>query len=607
MAALESKNAGKALAVIVMLLVLPMLLIGYFYHSISSVEIRALENEIAGSKLLQTVYPVMMSSGKEAKPEQLAAIQELERKHGISDNESFAYHWAVEKNQHAKLSTASHNESLELDVANYVTGVAANSGLSLDNDLSTYYLIDATVLTLPRQVKDLWSLGEMMQSLATNPSNFKSKLPDIAQLQGRVLAIRDRFEDSLIRSVKYGGDSENIEKIRAEDAQMGAKIEELSTLIATSNQGLSSQTYFKFARSSNSIATIKSHAWVISAAAFAELDHKLFVRLTAAKNRLNALTLLGFVTAALGLCLAHQMFRKTLIKLDQVETGRAVALTAQADAERINDEIANLNRDLADKVKALQEAQNEIVKKGRMEQLGQLTATIAHELRNPLGSVRTSAYLINRKAGGKGLGIDDQISRIEKGVVRCDNIITQLLDFSRTKQISAMPANLDSWLTGIITEEANKLPAQVHVDCILGLDDALVPFDPARMQRAVINLMNNAVEAMINKDIKAGDPVNGYPHIWISTLRIGDDAVIRVKDNGPGIDAELISKIREPLYTTKSFGTGLGIPAIEQIAVQHNGRLEIHSRKGEGAEFSIFIPMTETKHETPPDNLAAVA
>jgi signal transduction histidine kinase len=294
-----------------------------------------------------------------------------------------------------------------------------------------------------------------------------------------------------------------------------------------------------------------------------------------------------------------------LTKLDEVESAHAMALRAHGEAERINDEIAILNRDLAEKVKALQEAQNEIVKKGRMEQLGQLTATIAHELRNPLGSVRTSAYLINRKAGGKGLGIDEQISRIEKGVVRCDNIITQLLDFSRTKQLTATPANLDSWLAGIVTEEANKLPANVQIDCILGLDDMSVPFDPARLQRAIINLMSNAIEAMTSKDASTSDRTGGYPQIWIKTFRAGNEAAISVRDNGPGIDPDLINKIREPLYTTKSFGTGLGLPAIEQIAAQHGGRLEIQSRMGEGAEFIIYIPVFQLQAE-PGDGSAGV-
>jgi signal transduction histidine kinase len=94
-----------------------------------------------------------------------------------------------------------------------------------------------------------------------------------------------------------------------------------------------------------------------------------------------------------------------------------------------------------------------------MEQLGQLTATVAHEIRNPLGAVRTSAFLLERKIRGKGLGVEAQIERINKGVTRCDNIITQLLDYSRTKQLTCRAENLDDWLAAAVEEEAQRLPA----------------------------------------------------------------------------------------------------------------------------------------------------
>jgi signal transduction histidine kinase len=597
MAALESRNAGQALAIIVLLLMLPMLLIGYFYYSNASVEIASLQNELAGSKLLQVVYPPLMSTEKKVNPEQLALIHDLEVTVLDSARDGFENRWANHMKSTAGMTPDKLDEMSRNGIAAYVGDVAGDSGLALDSDAPSYYIIDAAILTLPRLVKDTQDLGDLMHGLAADPRNYKAKITHVAQLQGRVRAARERFADSFMRSARRGGDSENIARIRSENLVLETEIDDLSGLTLNAAGSISSDNYFRLLRAQNTIASIKNHARTISFSAFVELDRKLHARLTAAKNKLNSLTLLGFSTAALGLGLAHQMFRKTLIKLDQVDVARAAAVTAQEDTEQINKEIADLNRNLADKIRELQDAQSEIVKKGRMEQLGQLTATIAHELRNPLGSVRTSAYLINRKAGGKGLGIDDQISRIEKGVVRCDNIITQLLDFSRTKQIAASPANLDSWLIGIVTEEANKLPTTVQIDCILGLEDKSVPFDPARMQRAIINLISNAVEAMTNKDQSQNSSAQTYPQIWISTFQSGNDIAIRVKDNGPGISRELINKIREPLYTTKSFGTGLGIPAIEQIAAQHGGRLEILSQLGDGAEFTIFIPAAQVEPE----------
>jgi signal transduction histidine kinase len=300
----------------------------------------------------------------------------------------------------------------------------------------------------------------------------------------------------------------------------------------------------------------------------------------------------GSILAMIGLaCLyaftvGHVLKRKYM----ELEKSNAEAEKYGADVARINDEVTNLNVDLADKISKLKDAQDELIKKGRMEQLGQLTATVAHELRNPLGSVRTSAFLLRRKTDGKGLALEPQIDRIENGVTRCDNIITQLLDFSRTKLIEAKPADLDEWLEQVLREQSVKIDPAISIRCELGLNGLQIPFDSARLQRAIINLMSNAAEAMMTtKGFEAKAPA-----IDIVTERKGGFVQIAVTDNGPGISADVIVKVREPLFTTKNFGTGLGVPAIEQIATQHGGSLDIASEPGRGATFTINLPISGT-------------
>ena len=266
-----------------------------------------------------------------------------------------------------------------------------------------------------------------------------------------------------------------------------------------------------------------------------------------------------------------------------------IDISAMTELRRVNAEISRLNRELAENMKKLKDAQDELVKKGKMEQLGQLTATVAHELRNPLGAVRTSAYLLERKLKGHNLGVEAQFQRINNGINRCDNTITQLLDFSRNKNLNCLPGNIDQWLAQVVREEAVELPATVEIVLSLGLDDALFPFDPARLQRAVVNLMNNASEALLGNH--RTQPVDA--HIWITTERAANGITISFKDNGPGMSADILARIREPLFTTKSFGTGLGVPAVEQIAMQHGGRLEIESVPGEGSTFTILLPNVE--------------
>jgi signal transduction histidine kinase len=274
-----------------------------------------------------------------------------------------------------------------------------------------------------------------------------------------------------------------------------------------------------------------------------------------------------------------------------------VDVSENTELKRINEEILRLNQELASNMQKLKDAQDALVKKGRMEQMGQLTATIAHELRNPLGAVRTSIFLMERKLKGKGLDIEPQIQRINNGVVRCDNIITQLLDFSRTKNLSCKSGDLDSWLHTIVEDECKRLPAVIQIHCELGLAELMVPFDGSRLQRAITNLISNASEAMVGNGDVILPNATPNPLITISTFLKGEEVGIQVSDNGPGISADLLLKIREPLFTTKSFGTGLGVPAIEQIASQHGGRLEIESGVGSGATFTLFLPLKTQEEE----------
>ena len=274
-----------------------------------------------------------------------------------------------------------------------------------------------------------------------------------------------------------------------------------------------------------------------------------------------------------------------------------VDVTKISDLQTVNDQVTRLNLELSDNIKKLKATQEEMVKAGRMAQLGQLTATVAHELRNPLAAVRTSAFVLDRKIKGKGMGVEQQLQRIDNGVVRCDNIISQLLDFARTRPVQLKLLDVDNWLAKVIEEEAVKLPAVVTIECTLGLGGLAAAIDADRMSRCLINLISNASEALVGKGDALSGGVDFVPKITIKSGRTGRGIEISVIDNGPGITAEILLRIKEPLFTTKSFGTGLGLPAVEKILEQHGGGLEIASKPGEGACFTAWFPIIEKLEE----------
>jgi NO-binding membrane sensor protein with MHYT domain/nitrogen-specific signal transduction histidine kinase len=269
---------------------------------------------------------------------------------------------------------------------------------------------------------------------------------------------------------------------------------------------------------------------------------------------------------------------------------------ARAFAEQLkaaHEDVTKLNVELANKIEKLREAQDEIVRKGKLAQLGQLTATVAHEIRNPLGAVRTAAFLIERKATGKGLGLEQQLQRINNGITRCDRIITELLDFARSTRLVCKTVAVDDWLRQVVEEEVKTLPPVVQVSCDWGLGDTTLAFDTDRMRRVIINLLSNASEAMVGKGKDAKEMVTPNPRIHVVTRRAAHTIEITITDNGPGIPEENLQKILEPLFSTKSFGTGLGLPAVEKILEHHGGGLRIKSQLGEGTAMTAWFPVAQ--------------
>lgn len=294
---------------------------------------------------------------------------------------------------------------------------------------------------------------------------------------------------------------------------------------------------------------------------------------------------------------AHFVGKLLRGKFDELAKAHASTGEFAGRLHRVNDEVTRLNMELAANVKRLTEVQTEILRKGKMAQLGHLTATVAHELRNPLGAVRTSAFLLERKIRNKGLGIEPQIERINNGVLRCDNIITQLLDFSRSKSLQSELINFDAWVEKTLSDEAEKLPAIVKLEFEPGLDGRAVPFDPGRMSRVVVNLVANASEAMVGKGDDPSKYTTQKPVITVATCLAGRGIELTVTDCGPGIAPENLLRILDPLFTTKSFGTGLGLPAVEKILQEHGGGIEVASKPGEGACFTAWFPLGDSQQE----------
>ncbi|NIR59016.1 MAG: hypothetical protein GWO02_05600, partial [Gammaproteobacteria bacterium] len=231
--------------------------------------------------------------------------------------------------------------------------------------------------------------------------------------------------------------------------------------------------------------------------------------------------------------------------------------------------------------------ESELLHQERLATLGQLTATVSHELRNPLAVIRASAYTLRDGVNEAAPRAQRALERVERSAVRCDRIIDELLDFARISEPKPEATRLDDWLAGVLEEQA--LPPAVRLHRELGLPEATVYFDHDRLRRAVINVFDNACQAMAGAADK-GAAEAGSAALTVQTRETNGRIEMLFEDEGPGIPPHVQEKIFEPLFSTKSFGMGLGLPLVKQIMEQHGGGIEIDCPPGGGTRVCLWLP-----------------
>jgi signal transduction histidine kinase len=268
---------------------------------------------------------------------------------------------------------------------------------------------------------------------------------------------------------------------------------------------------------------------------------------------------------------------------------RDQSLKLRENVENLNAahaEIRELNLELEARVEErtlqLRETQNELFRKERLSTIGQLTATVAHELRNPLSAIRNTIFSLQAMAKAQGLTLERSYSRIERSITRCDRIIADLLDFTRVKELKLRRQNLDEWIGSVLDEQ--HMPAGITLERTLGAGGAIALLDEDRFRRVLINLIENAVQAIQGAGNSGRISVSTAPHL-----------AIEIEDTGPGIQPDVLPKIFDPLFSTKSFGTGLGLPTVRQIVEQHRGTVTVESELGRGTRVRIQLANDATE------------
>jgi len=251
---------------------------------------------------------------------------------------------------------------------------------------------------------------------------------------------------------------------------------------------------------------------------------------------------------------------------------------------RLYTQIENKNRELLASNVQLRRTQKELVKKERLAALGEMAATVAHEIRNPLTSVRGFAQRIARKYSGLGDGrLGDYTTIIIEEVDRLNRFIKDVLDFARHAKPQLTRVNINHSLSDLVNLMRDEFTAQsivVLTDLDMKIGETIL--DEALLKQALLNLLQNARQAMNKGGI-----------LMIRTQRSGGDIRIRIADDGHGIPKDLLQKVWTPFYTTKTQGTGLGLSLVQRVIDDHNGRIQVRSREGKGTIVDIFLPVVE--------------
>jgi signal transduction histidine kinase len=249
-------------------------------------------------------------------------------------------------------------------------------------------------------------------------------------------------------------------------------------------------------------------------------------------------------------------------------------------------ELQDLAESFGEMTRQLAESQDLLRRKERLASLGHIAATVSHELRNPLGVVRASIYAIQERTLNKNLGLERTLERMERSIDRCVGIISDLLDFARMKELSREATVVDAWLGEFLAEQ--ELPSGITLRPQLA-SGARISFDRERMERAVANLIANAAQALT--DPQWDKPESKPLEITVTTRISGPFVEIAVADTGPGIGNDVLPKIFDPLFTTKNFGVGLGLPLVRQILQQHRGSVAFEAGTAGGAAFVLRLPL----------------
>ncbi|ATB44853.1 ATP-binding protein [Corallococcus macrosporus] len=260
------------------------------------------------------------------------------------------------------------------------------------------------------------------------------------------------------------------------------------------------------------------------------------------------------------------------------EVERASAIANQLALAR---EGARLVEDLQASYVELARTQAQLVRRERLAALGELSAVVAHEVRNPLGAIFNSVASLRRIVGPDSAAVP-LLDIVGEESDRLNRIVADLLTFARPPAPPPYAVPLSPLVEDAVRGALAEAPGQVRVEMDLAEDVPSVTVDERMMRQAFLNLAINAVQAM---------PQGGMLRASVRRATGTPEVEVQFADSGPGISPDVRARIFEPFFTTKAKGTGLGLAVVKRIIESHQGRVALESQPGQGTTFRLYLPL----------------
>lgn len=242
-------------------------------------------------------------------------------------------------------------------------------------------------------------------------------------------------------------------------------------------------------------------------------------------------------------------------------------------AQAVADQLAEAN-------KSLQEAEAAMRRSERLAALGQLSGGLAHELRNPLGTMRASAEMLVKNVAAENEIAHELAGFISSEVDRVNSLVTRFLEFARPFETKLQVAELSESIDRAVAQ-VERDGARFQVSIYKNYSPEVKPFefDPELVERVFYNLLMNAMQA---------SPAGGT--VTIKSRRVDGFVEIAVIDRGSGIDQAQLENVFNPFFTTKKDGVGLGLAIVTKIVDLHGGKMAVESEAGKGSVFRVLLP-----------------